>query len=59
VVLLHLSQECNDPRVVAPLHHGADYALTITNQHEPSAWIDITKSPRSKVIVQHSLFSSV
>lgn len=41
VVLLHLSRECNHPSVVAPLHAGADYALTITSQEEPSRWVRI------------------
>lgn len=41
VVLLHLSRECNDPSVVASLHAGADYALTITSQEQPSRWVRI------------------
>jgi hypothetical protein len=47
VVLLHLSRECNDPAVVAALHAGADYALTITSQERPSRWVRIGgTSPR-------------
>lgn len=49
VVLLHLSQECNDPDIVAALHSGADYALTITSQHQPCRWVRIGRpapSPR-------------
>lgn len=41
VVLLHLSRQCNDPAVVASLHAGADYALTITCQHRASRWVRI------------------
>lgn len=41
VVLLHLSRDCNDPDLVASLHEGADYALTITEQHAPTRWIRI------------------
>lgn len=41
VVLLHLSQQCNRPDVVAALHGGSDYALTIAEQHRPTRWISI------------------
>lgn len=41
VVLLHLSRQCNDPGLVADIHAGADYALTITNQFTPSRWVRI------------------
>lgn len=43
-VLLHLSRECNRPEVVARLHDGADYAVTITSQDEPSRWVSIGAS---------------
>ena len=46
VVLLHLSRQCNDPGLVAEMHAGADYALTITSQFEPTRWISIGPSPR-------------
>lgn len=47
VVLLHLSRDCNDPGLVASLHAGADYALTITGQDIPSRWIELyARSPR-------------
>jgi phosphoribosyl 1,2-cyclic phosphodiesterase len=49
VVLLHLSQECNDPALVASMHAGSDYALTVTDQHTPSRWIDIAP-PRGVAI---------
>jgi len=41
VVFLHLSQECNNPELVASMHAGADYAFTITEQHRPSRWVEI------------------
>lgn len=44
VVLLHLSRECNDPSVVAALHAGADYALTITSQERPTRWVRVGSS---------------
>ncbi len=39
VVLLHLSQECNCPHLVASLHEGADYPLTISSQEEATRWV--------------------
>ncbi|GAB4385594.1 MAG: MBL fold metallo-hydrolase [Phycisphaerales bacterium] len=39
VVLLHLSEQCNDPERVARLHEGEGYRLTISNQHRPTPWI--------------------
>lgn len=48
VVLLHLSRECNDPAAVSALHAGADYALTITSQLQPSRWVRIgSPEPRT------------
>jgi len=41
VVLLHLSRECNDPSLVASMHAGSDYALTIAEQEQPTRWVDI------------------
>lgn len=41
VVLLHLSRQCNNPTLVADMHAGADYSLTITSQFEPSRWVRI------------------
>lgn len=40
-VLLHLSRQCNRPELPAELHAGADYALTISSQHEPTRWVPI------------------
>jgi hypothetical protein len=39
VVLLHLSRDCNDPELVAGLHEGSDYALTIASQDRPTRWV--------------------
>lgn len=39
VVLLHLSRECNDPALVAEMHAGSDYAVTISRPFEPSRWV--------------------
>ena len=41
-MLLHLSRDCNDPELVASMHAGADYALTITDQSVPSRWVRLT-----------------
>jgi phosphoribosyl 1,2-cyclic phosphodiesterase len=49
VVFLHLSEECNDPALVASLHAGADYAFTITGQHRPSRWVEIAP-PRGAMV---------
>lgn len=41
VVLLHLSRDCNCPDHVRSLHDGADYAVTITSQFEPTRWVRV------------------
>jgi len=60
VVLLHLSRECNDPGLVASMHAGSDYALTITSQDEPSRWVDIEATagslPPARSVPQPTLF---
>lgn len=48
VVLLHLSRQCNRPEIVSSLHAGADYALTIASQHEPSRWVTIGSGVRTR-----------
>jgi phosphoribosyl 1,2-cyclic phosphodiesterase len=62
VVFLHLSRECNNPRLVASLHDGAPYCITITSQIAPTAWIPIPASPRpapaEPLMVQMPLFSA-
>lgn len=47
VVLLHLSRQCNNPELAASLHQNADYALTISSQHQPTRWVHIEPSSRS------------
>ncbi len=46
VVLLHLSRECNHPDLVAALHQGSPYALTIARPDRPTRWVEIGLSPR-------------
>jgi ribonuclease BN (tRNA processing enzyme) len=46
VVLLHLSRQCNHPALVADLHAGGDYALTIADQYNPTRWIRLTRGER-------------
>jgi|GEM_PF-25085 len=45
VVLLHLSRDCNDPQLVAALHEGSDYSLTIATQHTPTRWVRLGRTP--------------
>ncbi len=47
VVLLHLSRQCNDPALVADMHAGSDYALTISSQSTPTRWVRIPRAERS------------
>lgn len=42
VVLLHLSRECNAPEDVLAMHAGADYALTISTQFEPTRYVRVS-----------------
>jgi phosphoribosyl 1,2-cyclic phosphodiesterase len=60
VVLLHLSEECNCPKLVAEMHAGADYALTISAQDRPTRWVPIAPPPGASVqvrtMVQFPLF---
>lgn len=55
VVLLHLSQECNDPHLVASLHEGADYALTISSQDQPTRWVQLHRDNSSLPIQTKSV----
>jgi phosphoribosyl 1,2-cyclic phosphodiesterase len=41
VVLLHLSRECNRPEILAELHAGADYAVTIAAPDAPTRWVRV------------------
>jgi len=66
LVLLHLSRECNTPERAAAAHAGAPYALTVSEQHQPTGWIPIPAGDRARpprrpppvVHVQHSLFQA-
>jgi phosphoribosyl 1,2-cyclic phosphodiesterase len=49
VILLHLSQDCNDPAEVALLHEGADYTLTVAMPDHPTRWIPIRCSRTTHV----------
>jgi phosphoribosyl 1,2-cyclic phosphodiesterase len=42
VVLLHLSRQCNDPTIARQGHEEKEYALTITDQEQPTDWIRLT-----------------
>lgn len=50
VVLLHLSEECNEPARAAAAHAGAPYALTISSQREPTGWIPIGMARREPAV---------
>lgn len=41
VVLLHLSRECNRPELASAPHDGRPYTLLLSNQHEPTPWIEV------------------
>lgn len=49
VVLLHLSRQCNDSGLVASMHEGSDYSLTISSQDAATRWIGIPARPTSSV----------
>lgn len=52
VALLHLSRQCNDPRLVASLYerHEPDLhpRVTITNQHRATPMLRVTRDPRRR-----------
>ncbi len=51
-VFLHLSEECNRPSLVADLHRGAPYTVTVAPRHRPTRWIRATgdaASPESRI----------
>jgi len=43
VVLLHLSQDCNQPDRARQAHTSAPYKLTISRQDKPTPWIHVAK----------------
>ncbi len=47
VVLLHLSRQCNNPKLAGAGHRARGYELTITSQRHPTPWIPIlNRRPR-------------
>lgn len=52
VVLVHLSQQCNDPALVASLHEGCDYTLTISSQDAPTRWVPVRRGARTQVVLR-------
>lgn len=63
VVLLHLSQECNDPALVRALHADARYDSTVSGQTHATGWVwfpgEFRRSERPPVrtVTQPSLFA--
>lgn len=41
VVTLHLSRQCNRVELVASMHEGADYTLTVAEQDRPTRWVGV------------------
>lgn len=60
VVLLHLSRQCNDPRIVCRLY--AERAphllgrLTVTSQHRPTPMLHVTPGPAPVMVGQQMSF---
>ncbi len=49
VVLLHLSRQCNDPKIIRRLYSGLpeiERRLCISSQHAPTAWLRTQRSTR-------------
>jgi phosphoribosyl 1,2-cyclic phosphodiesterase len=59
VVLVHLSQQCNDPALVASLHEGCvgGYTLTISQQDVPTRWVPVRRKARTEVITRRGQLS--
>ena len=60
VVLIHLSQQCNDPALVASLHGGeggCDYTLTISSQDAPTRWVPVRRRARAEIVVRRGQMS--
>lgn len=49
VVLLHLSRQCNDPGLVASMHAGSDYSLTISSQETATRWVSVPARAAAEV----------
>ena len=54
VVLVHLSQQCNNPALVAGLHEGCvgGYTLTISTQDAPTRWVPVRRQARTEIITR-------
>lgn len=52
VVLVHLSQQCNQPSLVASLHEGCDYTLTISSQDAPTRWVPVRRQARTEIVTR-------
>lgn len=60
VVLLHLSRQCNTPELAASHHAGAPYALTVSDQHRPTGWVEVGSGrPVPQVRIQPDLFDAL
>jgi ribonuclease BN (tRNA processing enzyme) len=61
VVFLHLSRECNRPEILAEMHAGADYAITIAHSEQPTRWVTVQPPagavPAVRVMTQLPLFA--
>ena len=60
VVLLHLSRQCNDPRIIRRLYaeRGPHLLgrLTVTNQHEPTPMLHVSPAPAPVLVGQQMNF---
>jgi ribonuclease BN (tRNA processing enzyme) len=60
VVFLHLSRECNRPEILAEMHAGADYSITIAQPDRPTRWVRVQPPagmpPMLRAISQLPLF---
>ncbi|HYD00266.1 MAG TPA: MBL fold metallo-hydrolase [Phycisphaerales bacterium] len=52
VVLVHLSQQCNNPTLAASMHVGAGYTLTVSSQHEPTRWVPVRRRARTEIVTR-------
>ncbi len=61
LVLLHLSQQCNTPEIVASQHDHPELIRTISTQSQPTPWIPINAGSRegARPFVRHRQSQSV
>ncbi len=55
VVLLHLSRQCNCPRLAAGYHRDGAYDLTVSTQHEMTGWVPLMGAGSVKVRVESQM----